>query len=87
MLAKARRCSRFRVSVPLLNVRTGPGLDHPAKPFDALSANAQKQIRDLTGRAYDGFVKGVVFTALAVRDGWAKTPSGWVCLQYCEAIL
>ena len=22
-----------------------------------------------------------------VRDGWAKTPSGWVCLRYCEACL
>ena len=86
-LPKTRRCNRFKVTVPLLNVRTGPGLSYPKKPFAALSDDAQRQIRSLAGRACDGFVKGVVFTALSVRNGWAKTPSGWVCLQYCEAIL
>ncbi len=86
-LPKARRCSRFRVTVPLLNVRTGPGVGYPAKPFSFLSEDAQRQIKSLAGKACDGFVKGVVFTALAVRDGWAKTPSGWVCQRYCEAVL
>lgn len=86
-LAKSRRCNRFRVAVPLLNVRTGPGLTYAAKPFAALSADAQKQIKALVGTACDGFVKGVVFTVQTVRDGWAKTPSGWVCLRYCEACL
>ena len=86
-LKESRRCCRFRVAVPLLNVRTGPGVAFPAKPFAALSADAQRQIKSLAGAACDGFVKGVVFTALDVRDNWAKTPSGWVCLRYCEACL
>ena len=86
-LAQSRRCSRFRVAVPLLNVRTGPGVSYAPKPFSALSADAQKQIKALIGAPCDGFVRGVVFTALAVRDNWAKTPSGWVCLRYCEACL
>ena len=75
----------FRVTAPLLRVRTGPGAIYPFLPFDALSADAKAQIRRLAGERANGYVKGVLFTALEIRNNWAKTASGWVCLQYCEA--
>ena len=59
-----------------LNVRTGPSTDYPVKDFSELTASAQRQ---------GGYKKNVVFTALEVvnseKSAWAKTPSGWVCLE------
>ena len=59
-----------------LNVRTGPSKDYPVKDFSELTASAQRQ---------GGYKKNVVFTALEVvnseKSAWAKTPSGWVCLE------
>jgi len=80
----ARSC-RFRVTASLLRVRSGPGTNHPALPFEALSSDAQRQIRLLRGEKANGYVRGVLFTALEIRNDWAKTASGWVCLRYCEA--
>lgn len=81
-----KRCrTRFRVTAALLNVRTGPGTQYPAKPFSALSADAQQQILALRGVKCNGFVRGVLFTARDVRGSWARSDSGWVCLDYCEA--
>ena len=79
-----RSCT-FRVTAPLLRVRSGPGTSWPFLPFAALSADAKAQIRRLAGDCANGYVRGVVFTALEIRNNWAKTASGWVCLQYCEA--
>lgn len=59
-----------------LNVRTGPGTSYSKKSFSQLTQSAQDQ---------DGYKKGVVFTAKEVKnlpgESWARTPSGWVCLQ------
>ena len=59
-----------------LNVRTGPSTDYPVKDFSELTASAQRQ---------GGYKKNVVFTALEIvnseKSAWAKTPSGWVCLE------
>lgn len=59
-----------------LNVRTGPSTDYSVKDFSELTASAQRQ---------GGYKKNVVFTALEVvnseKSAWAKTPSGWVCLE------
>jgi hypothetical protein len=52
-----------------------------------MSANAQAKIKKLNnGKAADGFVKGLAFTALEVKSEWGKCPSGWVNLKYCEKI-
>ena len=51
-----------------------------------MSANAQAKIKKLAGKPVDGYVKGLAFTALEVKGDWGKTPSGWVCLKYCEKI-
>ena len=84
-LHSGTRSCTFRVTAPLLRVRTGPGTSYPALPFAALSADAQAQICRLHGKSADGYVKGVLFTAVEIQNDWAKTASGWVCLRYCEA--
>ena len=75
----------FRVSdADILNVRSGPGLLHSKLTFPLLSADAQRKILRLAGRPVDGYCRALCFTVLQVRDNWGKTPSGWVCLDYCE---
>lgn len=73
----------YRVTASLLNVRTGPGTNYARKTYRQLTANAQEQIRACAGYRANGYPKGVEFTALEVKDNWARTPSGWVCLDYC----
>lgn len=71
----------YKVNTPSgMKVRTGPGTNYAQVPFNSLTASAQKQ---------GGYKYGVEFTALEVRkseDGqtkyWARTPSGWVCLDW-----
>ncbi len=70
----------------VLNVRKGPGTTYPYIKFGDLSANAQAQILRLFGARVNGYVKGTVFTVKETKNGWGKTPSGWVSLEYCEAI-
>ena len=71
----------------VLNVRSGAGTAYAAKKFAKLSESAQKKILKLTGGVQkNGYVKGMTFTATEVKKNWGKTPSGWVCLDYCEKI-
>ncbi len=76
----------YRVTVDLLNVRTGPGTDYPKKTFSQLTEDARKKISALSGYKAKGYVKGLAFTAYEIKGCWGRTPSGWVCLDYCEAI-
>ena len=69
-----------------LNVRTGPGTENKRKTFDEFTKNAQKQVKELAGYEADGYVMGVEFTVSQVDGNWGKTPSGWVCLDYCTKI-
>ena len=74
----------YIITASNMNVRTGHGTNFPAKELSQLTAGAQKQ---------GGYIKGVKFTASEIyqtaTEAWAKTPSGWVCIQnaagtYCE---
>lgn len=73
----------YRVTANLLNVRTGPGTNYSRKGFKQFTANAQEQIKGLAGYNASGYPRGVEFTAQEIQDNWARTPSGWVCLDYC----
>ncbi len=53
-----------------LNVRTGPGVD-----------NAKARNQRFPNGAYPN---GQVFDVFEVKDGWGRTPSGWVSLQYSK---
>ncbi len=70
----------------LLHVRNGPGTNYGKRKFYSLTRSARKQIKELIGRGADGYVKGVVFTVTETKDSWGKTPSGWVCLDYCARL-
>lgn len=77
----------YRVAANLLHVRSGAGTSCTKKTFSQLTADAQKKIKSLNGgKAADGYVKGVTFTVSQVSGNWGKTPSGWVCLDYCTKI-
>ena len=70
----------------VLNVRTGPGTEYPYLKFNELSKDAQSQVLKLRGVKMNGYVKGTVFTVTETKNGWGKSPSGWVSLEYCEKI-
>ena len=76
----------YRVTADVLNVRTGPGTNYANKSFSQLTANAQAQVKEACGYAANGYVKGVECTISQVSGAWGKTPSGWICLDYCEKI-
>lgn len=79
---------KYRVDTDLLRVRTGAGTIYPYKKFDKLRSTAQAKILHLTkGIEKDGYVRDLEFTAMEIQKNWAKTGSGWVCLDYCEKIL
>ncbi|MBQ8504239.1 MAG: hypothetical protein IJ491_08175 [Clostridia bacterium] len=73
-------------SADVLHVRKGPGIEYGKKKFYSLTYSARKQIRELTGKKADGYVRGVVFTVSEICGNWGKSPSGWVCLDYCEKL-
>ena len=71
----------------VLNVRSGPGTKYKKLKFNQLTASAQSKILKLTGgKKVDGYVKGLSFTVTETAVNWGKTPSGWVCLDYCEVL-
>lgn len=77
----------YRVTdASVLHVRTGPGTDNRKKEYKEFTKNAQKQIYELVRYKPNGYVMGVEFTVYEVKDNWGKTPSGWVCLDYCTKI-
>ncbi|MDD6011521.1 MAG: hypothetical protein PUC33_01615 [Oscillospiraceae bacterium] len=68
-----------------LHVRRGPGVIYPKLTYAQLTDDAKKKILTLTGEKRNGYVKGMAFTVSEVKENWGRTPSGWVCLDYCEA--
>lgn len=77
----------YRVTdASLLNVRAGAGTQYKRKKYAEFTKNARAQIYELVRYKADGYVMGVEFTVYEVRDNWGRTPSGWVCLDYCTKI-
>ena len=74
----------YKVDTAVLNVRKGPGTNYDKVKFSEMTASAKSQIKKLFGAEKDGYVKGVEFTVLEIKGVWGRTPSGWVCLDYCR---
>lgn len=74
----------YRVTASLLNVRTGPGTNYSNRKYYQLTSNARAQNSRLGNYYANGYVRGVVCTVTEVRSNWGKTPSGWICLDYCK---
>ena len=68
----------------VLNVRAGSGTKYKKLKFSQLTADAQKKTMKLTVKKVNGYAKGMTFTVLETAENWGRTPSGWVCLDYCE---
>ena len=77
-----------------LNVRSGAGEIYPIKLNKDLTKDGRSKALYPNDNNYAVYKKGIVFTALDIitnsRGVWAKTPSGYVCIQgksgkiYCE---
>lgn len=81
----------YVVTASALRVRIGPGTAYPQKKFAEMTVAAQNvnAKKKTTGLAY--YVKDIIFTAQTVetisdKEYWAKTPSGYVCIQNKDGI-
>ena len=85
---KKYKPGNYRVTkASVLNVRAGAGTKYKKLKFNQLTASAQSKILKLTGgKKVDGYVEGLTFTVTETAVNWGKTPSGWVCLDYCEVL-
>jgi hypothetical protein len=68
-----------------LRVRSGAGTNYAQRKFSEMTAGSRSinAVYKSTGLAY--YASGITFTALEVvnkeKEAWARTPSGWVCLE------
>lgn len=77
----------YRVTkASVLRVRKGAGTTFDIIKYEELSKSARDKIMKLAGYKADGYVNGLTFTVSQVKGNWGKTPSGWVCLDYCTKI-
>ncbi len=85
----------YVVTVDVLNVRSGPGESYAIVRYPDLTDNAKQQMAQIIDYTANGYVKGMEFTALEIKEmtgeAWAKTPSGWVCIYneediYCRKV-
>lgn len=76
----------YEVAVDVLNVRTGAGTNYAKKIYSKFTKDAQNKILKLAGYKANGYVKKLQFSVLEVKGNWGRTPSGWVCLDYCKKI-
>lgn len=76
-----------------MNVRTGAGTNYRIKKVKELTADGKKHATSKNPNANAVYKKGTIFTALKIEkkgnDYWAKTPSGYICIQqgnnkYCK---
>ena len=82
----AYKTGDYKVTADVLNVRSGPSTSYAKKSFSQLTKNAQEQVKKACGYEANGYVKGVECTISQVKGNWGKTPSGWICLDYCQKI-
>jgi len=83
--AKAKyKTGDYRVNTDVLTVRKGPGTNYDYVRFNQLTTNAKEQVLANCGYNANGYVKGVECTVSEIKNEiWGKTPSGWICLDYC----
>lgn len=77
---------KYRVNASVLNVRYGAGTNYKAKTYSQLTANARSQNSRLGNYYTNGLRRGVITTVTQVKNGWGKTPSGWISLAYCTKL-
>lgn len=80
-------------TLDIMKVRVGAGTNYRHKLVKELTADGRKNATSTNLNAYACYKKGTIFTALQIikngNDYWAKTPSGYICIQqgktvYCK---
>ena len=72
----------YEVTASDLSVRTGPGTGYRRKRHDELTKDGQKHDKDKDGC----LEKGTHVTVYEWKNGWARTPSGWLCGDYLRKV-
>ena len=72
----------YEVTASDLSVRTGPGTGYRRKRHDELTADGKKHDKDKDG-CLD---KGTRVTVYEWKNGWARTPSGWLSGDYLRKV-
>ena len=72
----------YEVTASDLSVRTGPGTGYRRKRHDELTKDGQKHDKDKDGC----LEKGTHVTVYEWKNGWARTPSGWLCGDYLTKV-
>ena len=44
------------------------------------------RVSPVNGKVMKTYKNGTRFDTYEIRDNWARTPSGWVCLDYCKLV-
>ena len=76
----------YKVNASVLNVRYGAGTNYKVKTYRQLTSNARSQNSRLGNYYTNGLRRGVITTVTQVKNGFGKTPSGWICLSYCTKL-
>ena len=76
--------NKYTVNVPLLNVRTGPGLKYDKLSFADFTEEIQSKILKRRGEPEDAVVEGTEIDVTEIKENWGKTNMGWICLDYCK---
>lgn len=80
------RTGTYKVNASVLNVRYGAGTNYKVKTYRQLTSNARSQNSRLGNYYTNGLRRGVITTVTQVKNGFGKTPSGWICLSYCTKL-
>ncbi len=72
----------YEVTASDLSVRTGPGTGYRRKRHNELTEDGQKHDKDKDGC----LERGTRVTVYEWKNGWARTPSGWLCGDYLRKV-
>ena len=72
----------YEVTASDLSVRTGPGTNYRRKRHDELTADGKKHDKDKDGC----LERGTRVTVYEWKNGWARTPSGWLSGDYLRKV-
>lgn len=72
----------YEVTASDLSVRTGPGTGYRRKNHNELTKDGQKHDKDKDGC----LERGTRVTVYEWKNGWARTPSGWLCGEYLRKV-
>ena len=77
-----RPTGTYEVTASDLSVRTGPGTNYRRKTHNELTADGKKHDKDKDGC----LERGTRVTVYEWKNGWARTPSGWLSGKYLKKV-